>query len=64
MPIGWIWGLIGVLALVSLPFVLEGMFRSVSHKLDRLLEETKRDGAVIHTSGGKSSGRRRSHHKY
>jgi len=49
MPMGWIWGLIGVLALVSLPLVLAAVFRSVSRKLDRLLEETKHDGAIIHT---------------
>ncbi|MFC1858120.1 hypothetical protein ACFL9U_08820 [Thermodesulfobacteriota bacterium] len=49
MTIGLICGLLGVLALVSLPFVLGAVFRSVSRKLDRLLEETKRDGAIIHT---------------
>ena len=44
----WIWGLIGVLALIGLPFVLKAMFSSVTRKLERLLEETKRDGAIIH----------------
>jgi hypothetical protein len=47
VPVGWIWRLPGILALVALPFALEAIFRSVSRKLDRLLEETKRDGFSI-----------------